>query len=136
AWLRERVIVRSTCLTVPLTDPLPLIVFGGDCDLTPARLIVEEAGGESMVRLHPEEIANPIRGVDYHALMLEPGDGLVTKSSLLGRDALDPTAPRHKWSFFPLDYAFFLCGPHDGLTASVSFQDNLLHALLSTDQRF
>jgi hypothetical protein len=123
-------------LTVPLPDPLPLIVFGGDCDLTPARLVVEEVKGESVVRLHPDEIANRVRGIDYNALMLEPGDGLVTKSSLLGRDALDPTVSRHKWSFFPLDYSFFLCEPHDHLTGNVSFQDNLLHALLSTDERF
>ena len=123
-------------LTVPLPKPLPLIVFGGDCDLTPARLVVEEVKGESVLRMHPDEITNRLRGIDYHALMLEPGDGLVTKSSLLGRDALDPTVPRHKWSFFPLDYSFFLCEPHDNLTGNVSFQDNLLNALLSTDERF
>ena len=57
-------------LTVPATDPLPLVVFGGDCHLTPARLVVEEAKGESVIRLRPEEIANPILGVDYNALMV------------------------------------------------------------------
>ena len=131
----ERARRFSWSLTVPLQDPLPLIVFGGDCDLTTARLVVEESAGESLLRLHPSTIAKPVAGVDYQALMLEPGDGTVTKASLLGRDALDPTVPRHRWSFFPLDYSFFLCEPHGSLTANLSFQNNLLHALLSTDER-
>lgn len=122
-------------LTVPLERPRKLIVFGGDCDLTPARLVVEEVKGDSVIRMHPEEVAHPVSGIDYRDFMLEPGDGLVTKASLLGRDALDPTVPRHKWSFFPLDYSFFLCESHDSLTGNVSFQDNLLHALLSRDER-
>ncbi len=122
-------------LTVPASDPLPLIVLGGDCTLTPARLVMERSGDDWAARLHPREVGRPTPGVDYAALMLEPGDGLVTKASLLGREALDPTVPRHRWSFFPLDYALFLCAPHDRLTANPSFQDNLLHALLSTDPR-
>ena len=66
--------------------------------------------------------------------MLEPGDGTVTKASLLARESLDPTVPRHEYSHFPLDYAFFLCERHDRLTGNPSFQDNLLHALLSVDR--
>ena len=31
-------------------------------------------------------------------LMIEPGDGSVTKASLLARDSLDPARPRHRWS--------------------------------------
>ena len=120
-------------LTLPMAETVPLIVFGGDCALTPARLVVEEVKGESVLRLWPKEIANPVPNVDYEALMLEPGDGTVTKASLLARDVLDPSVQRHEYSFFPLDYAFFLCEPHDSLTGNVSFQDNLLHALLSQD---
>ena len=65
--------------------------------------------------------------------MLEPGDGTVTKASLLARDSLDPAVPRHKYSFFPMEYAFFLCEKHDQLTANINFHDNLLHILLSID---
>jgi len=131
----ERARRFSWSLTVPLSEPLPLIVFGGDCELTPSRLVAEESLDGPHLRLNPDELANPIAGIDYPALMLEPGDGTVTKASLLGRDSLDPTIPRNKWSYFPLDYAFFLCEPHSRLTTNVSFQDNLLQALLSTDQR-
>lgn len=121
-------------LSVPTPEsPVKYIVFGGDCELTPARLLVEEVNGESMVRLYPDEIENPIAGIDYSDLMLEPGDGRVTKPSLIARDALDPTIPRHKYSYFPLDYAVMLCETHDTLTGNIHFQDNLLNVLLTRD---
>lgn len=130
---------RARRFTWSLTVPEPVggvhpVVFGGDCTLTPSRLLIEEVDGDSVLRLWPGEIAAPRAGVDYDRLMLEPGDGTVTKASLLAREALDPARPRHPWSHFPLDYAFFLCEHHDRLTANPSFQDNLLHALLSVDR--
>jgi pimeloyl-ACP methyl ester carboxylesterase len=121
-------------LTVPVPDPqVRYVVFGGNCNLTPARLLVEEVDGDSKMRLWPKEIKNPQPGVDYKNLMLEPGDGVVTKASLLARQTLDPTIARHRFSFFPLDYAFFLCESHDRLTGNINFQDNLLHVLLNAD---
>ncbi len=121
-------------LTVPVERAVPLIVFGGDCELTPARLLVEEIAGESVLRLWPNEISGRLPNVDYDALMLEPGDGTVTKASLLARSVLDPSVARHRYSYFPLAYSIFLCEPHETLTANVTFQDNLLHALLSADE--
>ena len=132
----ERARHFSWSLTVP--EPAPKvkpIVLGGDCVLTPARVLVEEDAGESQLRLRPEQIRHPVPGVDYAALMLEPGDGAVTKASLLARESLDPSVPRHPWSSFPLDFAFFLCERHDRLTGNLSFQDNLLQVLLSVDMR-
>ena len=122
-------------LSVPdrLTRLRP-IVFGGDCELTPARLLVEEVNGESVLRLYPKEIRQPRAGIDYGMLMLEPGDGTVTKASLLARESLDPSVPRHPWIRFDYDYAMFLCERHDQLTGNPSFQDNLLQALLSQDR--
>jgi pimeloyl-ACP methyl ester carboxylesterase len=121
-------------LTVPLPEqPYKLIVLGGDCALTPARIIVEEVNGVSEVRLWPNKIKHPISGVDYDRIMLEPGDGTVTKSSLLARESLDPSVPRHKWVSFPLNYPIFLCESHTSLTGNITFQDALLHTLLSLD---
>ncbi len=123
-------------LSVPTPEsPVRHIVFGGDCELTPARLLVEEVNGESMVRLYPDEIEKPVADVDYSLLMLEPGDGRVTKPSLFARDALDPTMPRHRYSHFPLDYAMMLCETHDTLTGNIHFQDNLLNILLTNDRQ-
>lgn len=113
--------------------PWEFVVFGGDCTLTPARMVVEEVGSEYMLQHKPGDIRNPRPGVDFSRLMLEPGDGVVTKASLLARESLDPSVPRHRWSFFPLDYPLFLCAKHSQLTTNLFFQDNLLHFLLDRD---
>ena len=119
-------------LTVKNTDnPAELIVFGGDCTDTPAHIVIEDIGDASFVRLWPDEIEQPLPDVDYEALMLEPGDGAVTKASLLGRAELDPSVPRHRFSDFPLDYAVVFCEDHSQLPGNITFQDNLLHILLT-----
>ncbi|MEH6591837.1 MAG: hypothetical protein V7746_16370 [Halioglobus sp.] len=119
-------------LTVENIDPpTDLIVFGGDCVPTPARILIEDIDDTSHVRLWPTEIEQPLSGVDYQALMLEPGDGAVIKASLLARTELDPTVPRHRFSDFPLRYAVMFCENHSKLPGNVTFQDNLLHILLS-----
>ncbi|MFK7974811.1 MAG: esterase/lipase family protein [Halioglobus sp.] len=111
--------------------PHELIMFGGDCVASPARILIEDIGEESFVRLWPNEIKHPRAGINYEALMLEPGDGAVTKASLLARTRLDPSIPRHRYSDFPLDYAVMFCGDHTDLPGNITFQDNLLHILLS-----
>jgi len=117
--------------------PVKLVVFGGDCRLTPARVVVEQqSGGDAgaKVRLLPSEIRHPSRGVDYSGLMLEPGDGEVTKPSLLARASLNPMPTGSENVFFPLAYSFFLCEDHAHLTGNASFQDNLLNVLLSAER--
>lgn len=122
-------------LTVETPKPtVRLIVFGGDCELTPSKILLEEENGSMRQRLEPKDVKNRQPGIDYERLMLEPGDGVVTKASLLARQALDPTVKRHKYVFFPIDFAFFLCVDHNSLTGNINFQDNLLHALLSVDR--
>lgn len=122
-------------LTVrPPASPVKLVVFGGDCTLTPARLLAEEDGGDSVARLLPGDIRHPQTGVDYERLMLEPGDGQVTKPSLLARENLNPLEARHEYISFPLAAAFFLCEEHSRLTGNINFQDNLLNVLLSQER--
>jgi pimeloyl-ACP methyl ester carboxylesterase len=131
----ERARRFSWSLTVPVPNAqIKYIVFGGDCLPTPARAVVEQVDDDWELRLTPEEIVNPMPGVDYDRLMLEPGDGTVTKASLLARQTTDPTVARHKYSFFPLDYPVFLCEKHIHLTGNIDFQNNLLNALLSADR--
>lgn len=121
-------------LSTPMKEsPVRYIVFGGDCKLTPARCLVERSNGRTHVRLYPNQIRNPLPGVDYERLMLEPGDGRVTKPSVLARNALDPSVPVKEPGAFPLAYAVFLCDSHGGLTANITFQDNLLNILLTQE---
>lgn len=129
---RARRFVWSLSVPIPKEHP-NLIVFGGGCTLTPARILVEEIEGESVVRMYPNEVTAPLDGVDYDALLLEPGDGSVTKASLLGRNALDPSIKRHKYLNLPIAQSFFLCESHESLTGNLNFQDNLLNTLLSRD---
>jgi pimeloyl-ACP methyl ester carboxylesterase len=136
---RARRFVWSLTYNESQNAPVRLVVFGGDCTLTPARVVVErEPGstpdGHALVRLLPSTIQAPEPGVDYSRLMLEPGDGEVTKPSLLARQSLDPTVSRSDDVFFPLAYAFFLCVDHEHLTSNINFQDNLLNVLLERER--
>ncbi len=121
-------------LSIPLKQtPVRYIVFGGDCTLTPARCALEWVNGHPRIRFHPSEIINRLSGVDYDKLMLEPGDGRVTKPSLLARNSLDPSARTNNNGAFPIAYAVFLCESHSRLTGNITFQDNLLNILLAQE---
>lgn len=116
---------------VALVEPL---LFGGDCVPTPARLVLERVDGESVARLTPEQILHPVPGIDYDRLMYEPGDGKVTKSSLLGPQELNATTRHNEYESNEFNHAFFFCGAHYMLTGNVHFIDNLLHYLLNADR--
>ncbi|MFZ6863615.1 lipase/acyltransferase domain-containing protein [Undibacterium sp. Ji67W] len=111
--------------------PIRYVLFGGDCNMTPARLLLESDGDQLMTRLNPTAIHHPIAGVRYDELMLEPGDGRVTKPSFLARESLDPSTEQSEDSFIPVAYWFFLCEDHVQLTNNINFQDNLLNVLLT-----
>ena len=130
---RARRFIWSVTFEEP-SSPVKFVVFGGDCVLTPARIVIEPEAGRSQARLFPEDVRDKVTGVDYGRLMLEPGDGEVTKPSLLARQALNPVAPRNDALFFPLAYAFFLCENHERLTGNINFQDNLLNVLLDRER--
>jgi pimeloyl-ACP methyl ester carboxylesterase len=130
---RARRFIWSVTFEEP-SSPVRFVVFGGDCVLTPARIVVEQQADHSLARLFPDDVQHKVIGVDYSRLMLEPGDGEVTKPSLLAREALNPVAPRNDALFFPLAYAFFLCENHERLTANINFQDNLLNVLLARER--
>jgi pimeloyl-ACP methyl ester carboxylesterase len=124
--------IESLAVPAPGAEP-PLMVFGGDCELTLARILVEEIEGRFVGRERIKDIARPVPGVDYEALMCEPGDLVVTRSSLLGRRTLNVAAPRAEIESLTIANTVFLCEEHRHLTGNPSFQDNLLNALLSVD---
>ena len=107
--------------------PTRYVVFGSACLPTPARCLLEEVDGRTHVWLDPRDIKQPIAGVPYERLMVEPGDGRVTKASLLAMDSLDLDATRGD---FPVAWAVFVCARHENLPANVTFQDNLLNIVL------
>jgi pimeloyl-ACP methyl ester carboxylesterase len=106
-----------------------LIVFGADCILTPSRVLVESENGRMVPYFDPQKIKRPLPGHSYDELTREPGDGEVTKASILGRQSLDPTVQNR--GGFPIAFSFFLCAEHFGIPGNINFQDNLLNAILS-----
>ena len=117
--------------TAEPATPIRYVLFGGDCTLTPARIAVERDDGELRTRFLPQDVRTGVSPDALQQIMLEPGDGRVTKPSLLARETIDPTAPQHEESFLPIAYFFFLCEEHDQLTGNINFQDNLLNVLLT-----
>ncbi len=111
--------------------PIRYVLFGGDCTLTPARILVEDDGARPRTVFSPRDARATASADVLERAMLEPGDGRVTKPSLLARETIDPTAPQHEESFLPIAYFFFLCEEHDQLTGNINFQDNLLNVLLT-----
>lgn len=106
-------------------EPLPH-VFGGDCYPTVARLILERQGKRARAHEHGETLVAPEPGMDYDTLINDPGDGVVTRDSLMGRTGRGNAPPD-----MPIAHSVFLCEEHKRLTGNLSFQVNLLHTLLS-----
>ena len=143
----ERNLVRAGrfqhALAVPLAHPeVEVALFGGDCTLTLARAILvrDPTGGERLAYA-PREVLPPGSRLEltdgarkqFDRLLFEPGDGLVTRASQVGRDrplaaATPGTRPP---PMFPLAQSFFLCEGHGQLTANLYFQNNLLNFLLA-----
>ncbi|MDH4167532.1 MAG: hypothetical protein OEV90_14125 [Gammaproteobacteria bacterium] len=122
----------SSFATQPDPRDVPTWVFGGDCAPTLARLVLESIDGRYHARERVADIAAPAAR-DYERLMHEPGDLVVTRSSLLGRRTLDVAAPRGPEESLRIAHALFFCEQHQKLVGNASFQDNLLHALFSVD---
>jgi len=129
AWLVEAVLFASA-EPVALVKPL---LLGGDCVPTPRRLVFENIGGESVARLRPEQILRPAPGVDYERLMFEPGDGSVTRSSLLSRQDLSREVPRYEQESLQTQKELFVCAQHDALTSDDALLDALINYLLEPD---
>jgi len=110
-------------------EPRPY-VFGGDCVPTVARLVLAREGAGYRGYERVDQIAAPITGIDYDRLIHDPGDGVVTRSSLMGRAPADEVVDA-----VPLEFvqSLFLCDAHQYLTGNLSFQDNLLFTLLRLD---
>jgi len=103
------------------------VAFGGDCLETPARAVVLFDGKEHKTFFDPEDLPAELRTPELRDLILEPGDGTVTRLSLLG---LGPAGGTQRPPTLPLASSWFLCETHRMITQNISFLDNLLHVLL------
>ena len=104
------------------------VVFGGDCKPTSARYLLQSVRGRVKMRRVPSQIDGRAPLVDYAALLLEPGDGRVTQSSLLG---VQPPRP----AIAPATRPAFACAKHKNLTTMPAFQRQLENTLFSQEAR-
>jgi hypothetical protein len=113
----------------PIPDTVPYYSIGGDCLPTQARLLIERTGSRTAVRSRPEDVGVRRPQLDYSALMLEMGDGMVTRSSASCRPlwpvgGAGPASPARNWR-----WQEFVCASHNRLAGNVECQRALLRAL-------
>ena len=119
------------------TSPVALYVFGGDCEetLNAPVILRDERRGRWRTLTEPRELRDTqgrkIKRRDVIRAMYEPGDGRVTRRSLLG-ERLD--APRRSPFFntpLPIAYGVFACDLHSELQNNKTLQDNALTLLIN-----
>lgn len=104
------------------------IIMGGDCKDTLNHLLVQnDSAGLDLVDAVKLADPHPIRK-QHHDLLFRPGDGQVSKPSLLGQ-VHDPVSHQTRKTIH-IKYPVFVCEDHLRLTQNLTFQDNLLHVLL------
>jgi pimeloyl-ACP methyl ester carboxylesterase len=118
-------------------SPVKLFAFGGDCEETLAAVVIirDDKSGEWITLTRPKSL----KTVDGRRLtreeviraMYEPGDGRVTRASLLGLRAGAPRTSALYDSPLPLAYAAFACDLHSDLQSNRTLQDNALTLLVN-----
>jgi len=103
--------------------------IGGDCRPTQARLLLERTAGDWHARTRPEDVHWRSPDLDYRALMMDGGDGMVTRASAsctptwpVAATPLPP--PAEDW-----EARDFVCASHNQLVVSTDCQRALLRAL-------
>ena len=118
-------------------SPVKLFAFGGDCEETLAAVVItrDDKLGRWLTLTRPKSLktgdGRKLTRDEVVRAMYEPGDGRVTRSSLLG---LNNTAARVSALYdspLPLAYAAFACDLHSDLQNNRTLQDNALTLLVN-----
>ena len=114
---------------------VPLLAIGGDCEETlNAPMIMKDPKSDHWVTLiKPREFKNSagakVSKQKVTDAMYAPGDGRVTRKSLLG-ETIANLSGQEKVVRLPLTYAVFGCDLHGKLPGNKSLQDNALTAIV------
>ncbi len=105
------------------------IIMGGDCKKTLTKLIGQQQ--EHSLTLYDDlRLGDDFATRTLHkSILFEPGDGQVSKSSLLGQ--VHDQNSHETFKSIKIKYPVFVCEDHIKLTQNLTFQDNLLHVLLN-----
>jgi pimeloyl-ACP methyl ester carboxylesterase len=112
----------------PVPAPVKLLALGGDCEETlDAPLVLRDRKGRWLTLIRPREFrtstGEKISKRQVTEAMYAPGDGRVTRASLLGVNG-------DGGSFLAVNYAVFICDLHGQLQRNKIIQDNALTALV------
>ena len=118
-------------------SPVPLLAFGGDCEETlyAPVLLYDRKKGRWLTLVRPQEYRTSTGARIARKRMIEamymPGDGRVTRRSLLGEDLVG-TRPINSIfnTALPIAYAVFACDLHSELHNNAMLQDNALTTLV------
>ncbi|HYN86696.1 MAG TPA: hypothetical protein VER32_15710 [Pyrinomonadaceae bacterium] len=117
--------------------PVPLFVFGGDCEETlRAPVVLRDERRNVWLTLTSARSFRTSAGAkverrDAVRAMYEPGDGRVTRRSLLGQRANAPRASALYDTPLPVAYAVFACDLHSDLQNNKILQNNALTLLVN-----
>ncbi|MEO8433673.1 MAG: hypothetical protein ABI596_02175 [Pyrinomonadaceae bacterium] len=118
--------------------PVALLSFGGDCEETLDAPVIlrDQKKGRWITLTRPQSFRTSdgrrISQSAVTAAMYTPGDGRVTRRSLLAEDLQGPLGPGSLFnSGKAMAYSVFGCDLHGNLQNNAILQDNLLTALMS-----
>ncbi len=132
---RTRQFHRALDAGININQPVTLLAIGGDCEETlNAPLIIRHAKDNRWSTLiRPHEFRNAagmkLSKERVTEAMYAPGDGRVTRKSLLG-ETIVSVAGQATQVHLPLTYAVFGCDLHGQLQRNKTLQDNALTALV------
>lgn len=118
-------------------SPVPLFAFGGDCEETlNAPIILRDEKRDRWVTLtaprsYRTSAGRRVSTKEATLAMFAPGDGRVTRRSLLAEDLAGQRRSDLFNTALPIIYAVFACDRHGDLQNNKTLQDNALTALVS-----
>ena len=117
--------------------PVPLYAFGGDCEETlNAPIILRDEKRQRWITLtaprnFKTSTGRRVTSREATQVMFAPGDGRVTRRSLLAEDLMGQRRSALFNTALPIIYAVFACDRHGDLQNNKTLQDNALTALVS-----
>ncbi|MDT7688407.1 MAG: hypothetical protein QOE46_1166 [Acidobacteriota bacterium] len=117
--------------------PVKLFAFGGDCEETLSAVLIlrDEKGGGWLTLTRPKSLkASDGRRLSRDEVvraMYAPGDGRVTRDSLMGVGLAGERASALYQTALPIAYAVFACDLHSELQNNRTLQDNALTLLVN-----
>ncbi|MGH9945008.1 MAG: esterase/lipase family protein [Pyrinomonadaceae bacterium] len=118
-------------------SPVPLFAFGGDCEETLAAPVIyrDEKKGRWVTLVEPRELraagGRKLSRKEVTRAMYAPGDGRVTRRSILGEGLATVRNSQLIDTPLPITYAVFACDLHSDLQSNLNLQDNALTVLVN-----